>query len=100
MRTLQVQIEDDLVEKLDHFVPRESNQQALFVIRAIRQALWDAEERATAKAYRQQPDRVEDQAFDPELWESGSFAGRPRQYGNEADSFGDQFSREQGSTRS
>lgn len=69
MKTLQVQIDDDLFEKLDHHVPSESNGQALFVIRAIRQALWEAEERATAEAYRQRPDIAEDVSFDPEVWD-------------------------------
>ncbi len=36
---------------------------------AIRKALWEEQERATAEAYRRQPDSSVDAYLDPRVWE-------------------------------
>lgn len=43
---------------------------------AILKALWEAEERATAKAYARHPDSP-DMAFDASVWEAQGFPDKP-----------------------
>ena len=43
-----------------------------FIRCAIRQALWDLEERWTAEAYKQQPDSEDEVYLDPRVWERPS----------------------------
>jgi hypothetical protein len=45
---------------------------------AIRRALWELEEQATADAYRRLPDSPADAAWDPAVWESKTKARRRR----------------------
>lgn len=46
---------------------------------AIRKALWEVEERATAEAYQRQPDAAADAYLDAAVWEpKGAKQGRRR----------------------
>ncbi len=45
---------------------------------AIRKALWDEEERATAEAYRRQPDAAGDAYVDASTWEPKRAKRKPR----------------------
>jgi len=69
MKTLQVQIEDEVAAELERVAPSRSRRQAEFVSMAIRKALWEVEERMTAEAYRRQPDSAAEAYVDPEVWE-------------------------------
>jgi len=69
MKTLQVQIEDEVAAELERVAPSRSRRQAEFVAMAIRKALWEVEERMTAEAYRRQPDSAAEAYVDPEVWE-------------------------------
>jgi Arc/MetJ-type ribon-helix-helix transcriptional regulator len=67
---MQVLIELDAAtaKRLEKAVPARSRKRSEFIRAAIRKALWEIEERATARAYAQKPD-VEAPAFDPQLWQ-------------------------------
>ena len=69
MRTLRIEVEDEVFEKLEKVAPSRSQQRFEFIASAIRKALWELEERQTAEAYARQPD-VEDAYVDPLVWES------------------------------
>jgi predicted transcriptional regulator len=70
MKQLLIEIEDDVAERLEAVAPARSRRRSEFVRTAIRRALWELEERATAEAYKQQPDTVADAPFDPRTWEA------------------------------
>lgn len=70
MKQLLIEIEDDLAERLEEVAPSRSRRRSEFIRRAIRKALWELEERATAEAYARIPDRAEDAFVDPSTWES------------------------------
>ena len=53
--------------RLEKVAPARSRRRSEFVRAAIRKALWEIEERATGRAYADQPD-VEPPAFDPAAW--------------------------------
>lgn len=68
MKSLLVEVDDDLAWRLERVAPARSRRRSEFVRTAILKALWEAEEQATAEAYARQPDGPE-AAFDPTLWE-------------------------------
>ncbi len=70
MKSLVVELEDEVLEKLKRVVPDQSRQQSEFVAMAIRKALWDLEERQTAEAYARQPDPVDETYVDADAWEA------------------------------
>jgi Arc/MetJ-type ribon-helix-helix transcriptional regulator len=72
MKTLIVELEDEVAERLESVAPGRSRQRSEFIRNAIRKALWEIEERATAEAYRQQPDSSEDAYINPGVWEQRS----------------------------
>jgi hypothetical protein len=80
MKTLIVELDDDSAEQLERIAPGKSRQRSEFIRSAIRKALWEIEEHATAEAYGQQPDSASDVLIDPGLWEvSGNKSkARPR----------------------
>lgn len=45
---------------------------------AIRKALWEQEERATAAAYERQPDSATDAYLDAVAWEAPDYAASPK----------------------
>ena len=74
MKSLLVEVEDELVERLERVAPARSRRRSEFVRGAILKALWEAEEQATAEAYARQPDSP-DVAFDPAAWEARGTPG-------------------------
>jgi predicted transcriptional regulator len=71
-----IQIDEDLERRLERIAPARSRKRSEFVRAALRKALWELEERATAEAYRRVPDSAEDAFWDPSVWEPR--ADRPR----------------------
>lgn len=74
MKSLLVEIDDELVVRLERVAPARSRRRSEFIRAAILKALWDAEEQATAEAYTRQPDRLHT-AFDPTVWEGPGASG-------------------------
>jgi len=68
MKSLLVEVDDDLAGRLERVAPARSRRRSEFVRAAILKALWEAEEQATAEGYARQPDSP-DTAFDPAAWE-------------------------------
>jgi predicted DNA-binding protein len=69
MKQILIEIDDELIEKLEKVAPSRSRRRSEFVRNAIRQAIWDLQERETAEAYRQQPDSNHDAYLDSSVWE-------------------------------
>jgi len=69
MKQLLVELDDEIAAKLERVAPGRTRQRSEFVRNAIRQALWDIEERSTAEAYRRQPDSVEEAYLNSDVWE-------------------------------
>lgn len=70
MKSLVVELEDEVLEKLERAVPDQPKQQSEFIAMAIRKALWDMEERQTAEAYARQPDPIDQAYIDVDAWEA------------------------------
>lgn len=68
MKSLLVEVDDELAGRLERIAPARSRRRSEFVRAAILKALWEVEEQATAEAYARQPDSP-DAAFDPTVWE-------------------------------
>ena len=75
MKRMLLEIDDEMALRLDRVTPGRSRQRSEFIRNAIRRALWELEERATAEAYRKQPDTGA-AYLDPAAWEAR--AKRPR----------------------
>lgn len=73
MKQLLIEVEDAVAAKLEKVAPGRARRRSEFVRNAIRRALWELEEAATAEAYRAQPDSAGDAYLDPAVWEA-----RPR----------------------
>ena len=71
MKTLIVELDDEVAAKLERVAPGRARQRSEFIRNAVRKALWEIEEQATAEAYRQQPDSGEDFYINPDVWERG-----------------------------
>jgi predicted transcriptional regulator len=69
MKQLLVEIDDELAVELEKVAPGRKRQRSEFVRHAIRQALWDLEEKATAEAYQKQPDSEAEAYLDSRVWE-------------------------------
>jgi len=69
MKQLLIEVEDEIAARLEAVAPGRSRQRSEFVRAAIRRALWELEERATAEAYKRQPDSAADAPIDPGAWE-------------------------------
>jgi len=72
MKQLLVEVDDELATQLEKVAPARSRRRSEFIRCAIRQALWDLEERWTAEAYKQQPDSEDEVYLDPRVWERPS----------------------------
>jgi predicted transcriptional regulator len=70
MKQLLIEVDEELVAKLEKVAPGRSRRRSEFIRHAIRQALWEIEEQATAEAYRKQPDSEADVCLDSSVWES------------------------------
>jgi Arc/MetJ-type ribon-helix-helix transcriptional regulator len=69
MKTLIVELDDEIAEKLERVAPGRARQRSEFIRNAVRKALWEIEEQATAEAYRRQPDLAKDAYMNADLWE-------------------------------
>jgi len=69
MKQLLIEIDEEMATKLERVAPTRSRRRSEFIRNAIRQALWELEERATAEAYARQPDS-EEAALDATVWEA------------------------------
>lgn len=78
MKQFLIEIDDEVAAKLEKVAPGRSRRRSEFVRNAIRRALWELEEAATAEAYRQRPDSADDVYLDPAVWQSPSRRRRPR----------------------
>jgi predicted transcriptional regulator len=56
MKQFLIELDDDVAARLESVAPSRSRRRSEFIRGAIRRALWDLEEQATADAYRRQPD--------------------------------------------
>ena len=72
MKQILIEVETEVAEKLERIAPGRSRRRSEFIRMAIRKALWELEETATAQAYRKVPDGDADAYVDPQAWESGS----------------------------
>jgi predicted transcriptional regulator len=70
MKTLIVELDDEVAAKLERVAPGRARQRSEFIRNAVRRALWEIEEQATAEAYRRQPDSGEDAYIDAGVWET------------------------------
>jgi predicted transcriptional regulator len=75
MKSLLVEVDDELAGRLERVAPARSRRRSEFVRSAILKALWEVEEEATAEAYARQPDSS-DAAFDPAVWEVRGAPGK------------------------
>lgn len=78
MKTLIVELDDEVAAKLERVAPGRARQRSDFIRNAVRKALWEIEEQATAEAYRRQPDSGTDAYFDPGVWATPGKPRRPR----------------------
>jgi predicted transcriptional regulator len=78
MKTLIVELDDEVAAKLEVVAPGRTRQRSEFIRNAIRKALWELEEQATAEAYTRQPDSAESAYINPDVWEAPSKARRKR----------------------
>ena len=69
MKQFLVELDDETAEKLEEVAPARSRKRSQFVRTAIRGALWELEEQATAEAYRSKPDSSEDAYVDAHAWD-------------------------------
>ena len=76
MKQLLIEIDEEMATQLERVAPTRSRRRSEFIRNAIRQALWDLEERATTQAYARQPDSGL-AYFDAAVWEAGP-RSRPR----------------------
>ena len=78
MKSLLIQLDDDVAARLEEVAPGRARRRSEFIGLAIRRALWDIEERATAEAYRRVPDSAADAHVDPAVWEPRALVRRGR----------------------
>ena len=78
MKTLIVELDDEVAAKIELVAPGRSRQRSEFIRNALRKALWEIEERATAEAYRQQPDTAKEAYVNPDVWEPRPKSRRKR----------------------
>jgi predicted transcriptional regulator len=69
MKTIILELDDDVAAKLERVAPGRARQRSEFIRNAVRKALWEIEEQATADAYRRQPDSAVDAYINAEVWE-------------------------------
>ncbi len=78
MKTLIVELDDEVAEKLERVAPGKARQRSEFIRNALRKALWEIEEQATAEAYRLQPDHGDEAYLNPAVWEPAAKPPRKR----------------------
>ena len=78
MKTLIVELDDEIATKLERVAPGRTRQRSEFIRNAVRKALWEIEEQATAEAYRRQPDSGDDAYLNADVWEPRPKSRRTR----------------------
>jgi predicted transcriptional regulator len=78
MKQLLIEIDDEDAAKLERVAPGRTRRRSEFVRMAIRRALWDLEEQATAAAYARSPDSAADVYLDVRAWEDKPLRRRSR----------------------
>jgi len=78
MKQLLIEVDQEIARGLDRVAPGRTRRRSEFVRNAIRKALWELEERATAEAYAQQPDSANDAYFDARVWDTAKSSARRR----------------------
>ena len=78
MKQLLIEIDEDMAAQLERVAPSRSRRRSEFIRNAIRQALWELQERATQRAYGRQPDSSEDAYVDPTVWVTARSRSRRR----------------------
>jgi predicted transcriptional regulator len=78
MKTLIVELDDEIATKLERVAPGRARQRSEFIRNAVRKALWEIEEQATAEAYRRQPDSGDDAYLNADVWEPRPKSRRTR----------------------
>ena len=69
-----IELDDDVAARLEQVAPGRSRRRSEFIRMAVRRALWDLDEQATADAYQRLPDAATDAHWDPAVWESPATA--------------------------
>lgn len=69
MKQLLIEIDEETATKLERVAPARSRKRSEFIRSALRRALWELEEQATADAYQRQPDSARDAYVDARAWE-------------------------------
>jgi predicted transcriptional regulator len=72
MKQLLIELEDDDAARLEKVAPSRTRRRSEFIRGAIRRALWEIEEQATADAYRRLPDSATDAYVDVRVWDSNT----------------------------
>jgi predicted transcriptional regulator len=70
MKQLLIELDPDTAARLEKVAPARSRRRSEFIRAAIRQAIWEIEERATRAAYTRQADSADDAYLDPAAWEA------------------------------
>jgi Arc/MetJ-type ribon-helix-helix transcriptional regulator len=78
MKTLIVELDDAVAAQLERVAPGRARQRSEFIRNAIRKALWEIEEHATAEAYGRQPDSAKDAYLNADVWEPRPASRRVR----------------------
>ncbi len=78
MKRLMVELDDEMAAKLEQVAPGRACRRSEFIRNAVRKALWEIEEQATAEAYRRQPDSAEDAYLNSAVWEPRTKSRRTR----------------------
>jgi predicted transcriptional regulator len=77
MKQFLIELDDDVAARLEQVAPGRSRRRSEFVRMAVRRALWELEEQATADAYRRVPDTAADAPWDPTVWEPKAKGRKP-----------------------
>jgi len=80
MKTLIVELDDEIAAKLEQVAPGRARLRSEFIRNAVRKALWEIEEQTTAEAYKRQPDSDSDAYLNAGVWEPRSRTRRPRKH--------------------
>jgi len=70
MKSMLIEFDDEVAAKLEQVAPGRARRRSEFVRMAVRRALWDLDEQATANAYQRAPDVAAEAHWDPDLWEA------------------------------
>ena len=76
MKQILIEVDDDTLARLERVAPARARRRSEFIRAALSRALWEIEEKATAEAYRRQPDSAADAHLDPRVWEPRKPTGR------------------------